>query len=682
MKRDNAPWQAATAAALEWSEHGDPRSRLFGDVYYSGENGPGESRHVFLAGNELPRRWLAHERRHFCIAETGFGTGLNFLLTWQAWRQAPSRPRLHFVSLERYPLARDDLAAALASWPELTELAQALLERYPGLQPGQHRLLLEDGHLTLDLWWEDVGDVLEDLACRAALVDAWYLDGFAPSRNEAMWRPRLFRAMAAASRPDATFATFTAAGHVRRNLEEAGFAVDKVPGYGRKRECLRGRLRERAAAWPVEETPWDLEGAARVRATRGRAARERHPERPPRHALVLGGGLAGCAAAAALARRGIAVTLLERAELAGAGSGNDQGILYTRLSRRHSALTDFALLSFAFASRYYRALLDNGSLLEGIDGALCGNFQQDAREQELAFLEKALLPVPELAQVMDADSASELLGVSQSRSGLWYPASGWLRPASVCRALAAHEGIRVVEGCGDITLHEGDGEWQAIAAGAPLATAPCAVVATGAATTQLPLLSWLPLKSIRGQTTHLPASAETLALRAALCHEGYIAPARENLHCIGATFYLHDSDGTLRATDHRANLASLAAALPAWRAQLEALDPAALDGRVGYRCASPDYLPLVGPVPDREAFLQTYAPLRRNARRVVAEPGTYLPGLYLTTAHGSRGLASAPLGAELLASQICREPLPLSRWLSRALAPARFLIRDLSRHRI
>lgn len=672
MRRDNAPWQAATAAALEWSGQGDPRSHLFGDVYYSAGNGLEESRHVFLLGNELPQRWTAHPCRHFCIAETGFGTGLNFLLTWQAWRQLPSRPHLHYVSVERYPLAREDMARALAAWPGLTDLALALLERYPGLQPGQHRLVLEGGCLTLDLWWEDVSDLLEDLACRSALVDAWYLDGFAPARNEAMWRPPLFRAMAAASRPGATFATFTAAGHVRRGLEEAGFAVAKVPGYGRKRECLRGRLGEPAAAWPVEETPWDLEGAARDRAA----------EQPPEHALVLGGGLAGCTAAAALARRGVAVTLLERGELAGAGSGNDQGILYTRLSRRHSALTDFALLSFSYAARYYRNLLDSGLLLEGIDGALCGNFQQDAREQELEFLGEALLPVPELAQVLDAGSASERLGVAQSSGGLWYPASGWLRPASVCRALAAHEGIRVVEGCGEIALHAGDGEWQATAGGTVLATASCSVVATGTATTRLPLLDWLPLQSIRGQTTHLPASAETLKLRAALCHEGYIAPARGNVHCIGATFHLHDADETLRAADHRANLASLAAALPGWRSQLEALEPSALAGRVGYRCASTDYLPLVGPVPDREAFLQTYAPLRRNARSVVAQAGTYLPGLYLSTAHGSRGLASAPLGAELLASQICGEPLPLNRRLTRALAPARFIIRDLSRHRI
>jgi tRNA 5-methylaminomethyl-2-thiouridine biosynthesis bifunctional protein len=673
MRRDNSPWRAATAAALEWSEQGDPRSRLFGDVYYSRENGLAESRHVFLLGNALPQRWLAHQARHFCIAETGFGTGLNFLLTWQAWRQLPSSPHLHFVSLERYPLAREDMARALAAWPELGELAQVLLEQYPGLQPGQHRLVFEKGRLTLDLWWEDVADVVEDLACRAALVDAWYLDGFAPARNEAMWQAPLFRAMAAASRPGATFATFTAAGHVRRGLEEAGFAVEKVPGYGRKRECLRGRLRACATAWPVEETPWDLDGAATRAECHAQAAAS---------VLVLGGGLAGCAAAAALARRGIAVTILEQGNLAGAGSGNDQGILYTRLSRKHSALTDFALLSFAFASRYYRTLLDRGLLREGIDGALCGYFQQDARETELEFLAEALLPVPELAQVLDADRASGLLGVSQDSDGLWYPASGWLRPASVCRALAAQVGIRVIEGCGELALDRGDDEWRAMAGTTVVAAAPCAVVATGTAATRLPQLDWLPLQSIRGQTTHLPASTATRSLRAALCHEGYIAPARENVHCIGATFDLHDTDDKLRAADHRANLASLGAAVPGWRSQLEALDPGALAGRVGYRCASPDYLPLVGPVPDREAFLRTYAPLRRNARRVVAEAGTYLPGLYLTTAHGSRGLASAPLSAELLASQICGEPLPLSRGLCRALAPARFIIRDLSRHRI
>ena len=133
--------------------------------------------------------------------------------------------------------------------------------------------------------------------------------------------------------------------------------------------------------------------------------------------------------------------------------------------------------------------------------------------------------------------------------------------------------------------------------------------------------------------------------------------------------------------DHQGNLSALARAVPAWQGILAQQDPAALRGRVGFRCASPDYLPLVGPVPDRAAFLRDFAGLRSNARQVIALRGQYLPGLFLSTAHGSRGLTSTPLAAELLASQICAEPPPLSRELGRALAPARFIIRDLCRNR-
>jgi tRNA 5-methylaminomethyl-2-thiouridine biosynthesis bifunctional protein len=198
----------------------------------------------------------------------------------------------------------------------------------------------------------------------------------------------------------------------------------------------------------------------------------------------------------------------------------------------------------------------------------------------------------------------------------------------------------------------------------------------------MPQLQWLPLQAIRGQITHLPATHPFSGLRAALCHHGYIAPAREGSYSVGATFDSSGNDPALHAGDHRENLARLADAVPVWRQALESLDPAALEGRVGFRCASPDYLPVVGPAPDLAPFLEDFAPLRRNGKKTVATPGRFLPGLYVSTAHGSRGLTSTPIAAELLASMICSEPLPCSRALCRALAPARFIIRDLTCNRI
>jgi len=669
MRGENVPWRPVTAADLHWTPQGDPVSAGFEDVYYSRDNGLEESRHVFLAGNDLPRRWGNRPGAGFCIAETGFGTGLNFLLTWQTWReQRPPRPRLHYLAIEKFPLRRDDLSRALEAWPALAAPAQALLERYPGLLPGEHRLLLDGGRVVLDLWWSDVGDALSDLAgLNRQLVDAWYLDGFAPARNGRMWEPGVLHAAAALSRPGASFATFTAAGQVRRDLAAAGFAVEKVPGYGRKRECLRGRLARSPVARVATSTPWDVDA---------------RPLPAPQRALVIGAGLAGCSTAAALARRGLEVTLLEQAQLAGAASGNTQGVLYTRLSTRHSAVADFALLSYRFAVDFYRDLFRAGRLSEGADGALCGSFHQGADPVELAELSALLAPVQEFAQVLEPAAASVRLGVEQLSAGYWHPGSGWLHPPAVCRALAAEPGIRLLENCGPLRLEQGAEGWVARAGSAPVASAPCAVIAGGTGSALPAGLDWLPLRAVRGQTTDLPAGAATAGLRAVLCHDGYIAPARAGWHCIGASFQVGDTDAAPREEDHRQNLARLAAAVPAWRELLQAVEIAALQGRAGFRCTSPDYLPLAGPVPDRAAFLREFASLRKNARRVIAAEGCYLPGLYLTTAHGSRGLTATPLAAELLASRICGEPPPVHRDLTRALAPARFLVRDLVRNRI
>lgn len=672
MQRDNTPWQALTGPSLRWQGAGTPFSATFDDFYYSSENGLAEGRHVFLAGNELPERWRQHTAEQFVVAETGFGSGLNFLLTWQAWRSRPRTAggprRLHYLALEKFPLAVADLQRAGAAWPELAPLLTQLLAQYPLPLPGVHRALFAADAVTLDLWWGDIDAVLDDLGhARRPLVDAWYLDGFAPARNAAMWQPELWPKVATLSRPKATFATFTAASTVNRGLLAAGFTVRKVPGFGRKREQLCGQLCSRPPLPPLSGTPWDLAGPA--------------PETPAR-VLVIGAGLAGCHTAAALARRGIPVTLLDRGTVASGASGNAQGVLYTRLSHRHSALTDFALASFDFASRQYRAGFTDGSLQPGTDGELCGSFHQVQDSGELARLASLLAPMPQLAQILDAGDASAALGMAQDSAGYWFPNSGWMSPPALCRHLLRHPLITLREDCGPIRLLWTGAAWQAVNAGGALAAAPVAVVAAGTHSGELASLDWLPLRSIRGQTTQLPPLPALAGLRSVLCHSGYIAPATAEGHCIGATFAPGDTAPELRRRDRVENLEQLAAALPTAAASMTRLAATDLPGRTGWRCASPDYLPLAGPVPDREAFVRDYARLRDNARTVIPRTGSYMPGLYLNTAHGSRGLTSTPLAAELLASQICAEPIPLEPELARALAPARFIIRDLGRNRI
>jgi tRNA 5-methylaminomethyl-2-thiouridine biosynthesis bifunctional protein len=667
MDPQQAPWRPLATAALDWEPTGAPRSRRYGDIYFSPDDGPAESRHVFLDGNGLPERWQRHAAPVFRVGELGFGTGLNFLVTLETLRrQAPAGLRLHYWAVEAEPLRREDLArCARALPPVLAAPAAALAAQYPPPVPGVHRLLFDGGRVVLDLCWGDAAAALADLASHGrGWFDAWYLDGFAPAKNAALWEEALWPDLARLSRPGATVATFTAAGRVRRGLAAAGFAMAKREGFGAKRESLHGRLTTPLSAARQDSTPWDL---------------PEHTPAAPSNALVIGAGIAGACAAAALARRGVAVTVLEAGPVAGRGSGNAQGVLFTRLSHRHAPLTDLALLGYLDAARCYQSLFDAGRLRTGDDGELNGCFQMAGPKVRLDLLAPVLASVPELAEVLDPPAAAQRLGVTPADSGLWLPHSGWLHPAAACRALLAGNGITLEAHCGDVALSRGDGRWQALAADGRSWSADIVIVAAGVGSTGLADLEWLPLRPIRGQVSALPAAALPGTLRAPFCHSGYVTPPADGTLNFGASFAPGDADRTLREADHRHNLEALADAVPAWAPALKALDTATVDGRAELRCGAPDYLPLAGPVPAPDAFRERYGALSRNARAVVAARAPCVPGLYVSTGHGSRGLSSAPLAAELIASQACDEPPPLPRPLMRALAPARFILRDIVR---
>jgi tRNA 5-methylaminomethyl-2-thiouridine biosynthesis bifunctional protein len=669
MTPSDPGWRGARVAELSWTD-GVPRSTRFEDTYFSQAGGLAESRYVFLAGNDLPTRWATGNG--FTIAETGFGTGLNFLATWQAWRESGAPGRLHYLSIEGFPLSREDMAAATQA--ELQPLGSALQAAYPPPLPGMHRLLFDDGSVCLDLLLLQLPAALEILIGLPDLaIDAWYLDGFAPSRNPEMWTAELFRSMSMLGGPGSTFATFTAAGDVRRGLAEAGFAIEKVSGFAGKREMLRGRLEHPLDRGRQAATPWHLPRHHYPVPDRVKPVR-----RAPDSALVLGAGLAGATVASALARRGVAVTVLEREAVAGAASGNEQGALYTRISHRASPLNDFSLHSFCFASRLYREMLNNGALVGGEDGALCGALHLRPAWGPADALFATVSSLPGLVRGIGADEVETVAGIACD-GGLFYPDSGWMHPPAVCRALLKHPGISVRDNCGDLRLHPADSSWQAVdASGNILATAADAVVACGTGSAATAGANWLRLQTIRGQTSQLRSRGQLSRLSCVICHDGYLPPARDGEHCLGATFDIEDDDPQVRDADHVANLEQAARALPSLAPDL---DPAAVArGRVGVRCASPDYLPIVGPVPDAAAFCEDYAALRRNARQVIASPGSYLPGLYLSTGHGSRGLTSTPLAAELLVTQMCGEPWPMPASLVRALSPGRFLVRELARN--
>jgi len=615
---------------LDWKD-GQPRSRRFGDVYFSADSGIDEKRHVFLDGNRLPARFAAlPPGAGLCLGETGFGTGLNFLCAWALFDEvAPPAATLDYFSVENEPLADDELAATLALWPALQRRAGALLARWRRRVPGWNRWSFGDARVRLTLAIEDVAEALPQL--RAGVIDAWLLDGFAPSKNAEMWNDAVLSGIARASRPGATVATYTAAGAVRRGLRQAGFAVERSPGFGRKREMLRGAL---AAASGAVSTPADGPAMA--------AARHR-----PETAVVIGGGIAGCAAAHALACRGIAVTLVERApRLATGASGNPRGILYARFGAGAHPLHRFVLAAYGHAL----ALCDEVLPVDGVVRAECGLLQLACSDDEatrIARLARRTWPAP-LLEFVDAARGSALAGVPLAHGGLWFPGGGWVVPPQLCARLAEDDRIALRLGHDAATLERDGHGWQAAgrdADGRPWQVgADLAVVCCAQAATRFAPLARFALTPVRGQVTTLPATTATRALRTIVCGDGYCMPAVDGLHVIGATHAIGDAGDDLRAGDHAANLTRLAGYAPALATGFGSLDAAALGGRAAVRCSLPGAVPLVGRVDD---------------------------GLYASLGHGTRGLVTAGLAGEMLACLALGGLPPLPAAVLAALAPDR-----------
>jgi tRNA 5-methylaminomethyl-2-thiouridine biosynthesis bifunctional protein len=654
-------------ARLDWQrdETGEsaPLSTRYDDVYFSRHNGRAETEHVFVRGNALPQRLAAwKEPRPFVIGETGFGTGLNMLCAWACFDAcAPAGARLHLVSTERYPLSRADLTRALAAWPDLAPRAERLVRQWPEPVEGVHRLLLDE-RVTLDLHF---GDAAERLALLEGWVDAWFLDGFAPAKNPQMWRPELFAAMAACSRPGATFATFTCAGVVKRGLAEAGFAWRKVPGYGRKREMLTGEIASpsaEAVAARRKRTPWFSPP----------------PPRPARHVAVIGAGIAGSSVARALARRGIGVTLLDREAPGAGGSGNRQGVLYIKLAAEANDHSRFYLAGLQYTLRWLTQL-DPHHALWSPSGLLQLAMNEREQSRQARFLAAHQLPAS-LLSGLDAGQASAEAGITLEHGGLAYPTAGWVRPGALCEFLASVPGIAYRQA--DITgLVQAEAGWQLTLAGGEILEADQVVIANAGAANRFAATAELPLQLIRGQVSQLNLPEGAPSLARVVCGGGYVAPALDGVLTFGATFLPNDTDTTLREADHAANLTELERELPAFARALReagvAFEPAACAGRAALRAASPDKSPYAGPVPDADAWREDYAVLAKDASRVPAVAGRHHFGLWISAAYGSRGLASAPLCAELIASRICDEPLPLEWPLVDHLHPGRRVIRDL-----
>jgi len=653
---------------------GVPYSPQYDDVYHTAAGAWAQAKHVFLGGNGLPGRWQKCDR--FVILETGFGLGNNFLATWAAWRADPARcTRLVFISIEKHPLRADDLARVLAGLnqqecAEARQLADRLCRAWPPLTPGLHTLDFDETDLpgapprqgvSLLLGLGDIADILPSLM---ASVDAFYLDGFAPAKNPEMWDDALISRLDRLAAPQATAATWSAARGVRDALTRAGFQVEKVPGFGSKRDMTRARFQPR-------HVPKPLPGG--------------HCTSPlgQRQAFVLGAGLAGAAAAWALTREGWQVTLLDRhAEPAQEASGNPgglfHGILHAQDSLHARAHRAAALATSALVSPW----IQQGRIAGQCSGLLRLEPRLD-NAQAMARLAQLGLP-DEYVTWLDQAQASRLAQLSLPSGGWLFRQGGWLSPADYVGQL-----IEAASADGLLHRHLGhtvaqlrrtpQGRWQALnAEGHLLAEAAHAVLACA---TSLPHLldrldsdlkpAPLPVTPHPGQISWLPG-AQARCPDLPVAGGGYVLSLRDGHLLCGATSHHHDVDTAVRSADHHHNLQQAArlGALP----ESQTYAPDALQGRVGWRASTPDRLPLVGALPAMPALMPGDRPWPQQVRKVPRLRDGH-GGLYVIGGLGSRGITWAALAGRLLAHWITGSPCPVEVDLRDALDPARWAVR-------
>ena len=608
-----------TPPEIDWREDGTPVARAHDDVYFTAGDGLAESRAVFLTGCGLPDAWQGREV--FTVAETGFGTGLNFLALWQMWETHRPSPtaRLHFVSFEAFPLLPEDAVRALDSWPELEELAALMIARWPGPAKGVRRMVWPDSGVSLTLHH---GDIRETLPAARFRADAWFLDGFSPAKNEEMWGDWIYPQLSAHSAPGSRLGTFTVAGAVRRGLAEAGFDVSRQPGHGRKRERLEATL---ATPLPLPSDPY-----ASSPATPGL-----------RRVAIIGAGIAGAGAARALVDAGADVTVFERAENPASGaSGNPLALLMPRLDAADTVQARLLVDAYIAARDTYR----------GLPGVTETDVRQVPKDQTETDRFTKLL----------ADPPLPLEDLEALRGGLLHKQALILRPAELIPALLAGATLRLGESVTvDLESRAVNGEVFDVI-----------VLATAMAT--MDQLPWLGLEARLGQVEWIgdAAMAEPDAVTS-----GTYALADGPDRLWGATFKRFG--GGVPETSERArveNAEGLENLSPWWVRDTREHE---IVSRAALRATTADRLPLIGAVPDHDAALALFDGVRKG--RPADADAPVIPGIYMVNGFGARGFTWGPWAGGILAAQLLGGPAPAEAAALAAVSPMRLILRALKR---
>jgi len=628
-----------------WEKGKSPYSKKFGDYYFGVDDGDKESEYIFIDGNKLKERFSALKPKNargtpFCIAETGFGTATNFLLTVECWlKQANEGCCLHYISFEKYPLSKNELLKIHGNNSSYKSILDKLILKYPFLLPGWHDVYLFDGRVRLTLWF---GDVLRGLPEFDTPVDAWFLDGFTPKLNKSMWQPEIYSQMARLSHRQTTFATFTAAGNVRRGLEQVGFEVFKHKGFAKKREISFGNFIRPRKFTPAK--PW-FSSPPKIQVDK-------------KEICVIGAGLAGAAVAYQMAEKGWQVTVIEAEdEMATQASGNLAGAIHPLITADWNIRSQFYLQGYETSLRWLEGWLEKDEIIGDLNGLmqLAMDEKMTARLQDC--LKRVGLPA-DFASWCDEIKASEIIGTATKYSGLFFPKAGWVNPQSIVKKCLSHPNISLNLGQkvqGIVKVNESENERWKVSTQSESFLSPIVVLATAGLDSALNKVFGIEVRPVKGQVSHLTNQQEMVTLKTTVTHKGYsisnVCVNDKFQSVTGATFEAPDLSQQLSKQSNDENVAMSQQALPNWL-DLSQKGIAQTSAKIGFRPTTADHLPMIGAVANPQKTREQY--YSQSHTHAVFRYGLqqYQTGLYVSNGHGARGLMSVFLAAEIIASQI------------------------------
>lgn len=691
-----------TAPKISFQQDGTPYSIQFDDIYFDSESGYQQSKHVFISANDISNR-IKQESDTFVIGETGFGTGLNFLLTLQMYHKLQHEilnkkcAKLHFISVEKFPLTKKQLRKSLQALPQLSYFSDLLLAQYPTVacddangSASESKSIKDfsitffDGQVTLKVIIDDAAQGLSNInSSKNGLMDAWYLDGFSPAKNPEMWSEALFEQIGRLSKPQASIATFTVAGFVKRHMQNAGFRTQKKAAIGNKHEMLTGIF---------QQNPKSNKGY-QLRATITK----------PQQVSIIGGGIASACAALALTKQGIKVTLYcKDNSLAQGASSNAIGALYPLLHQQADDISLFYQQAFWRAKEVYNSVIEQGfNFPHQWCGLLEVAYKESLVKRQQKFTELGTWST-DLIHGVDASTASELANVDLAYGGLFMPNAGWLSPQDgvkqIINAAKATGRLRIENNVlvtkieqkqidkenndnnTNTNTNNNQANWQLTTDKGEF-NASVLVVCGGAEAIHLDWINQLPFSSVQGQVTSMKTNENINQLSTVICHKGYLTPSHKNMHCIGATFNKNSTRTTAKPEEDQFNINMLSTCLPELTAKINWSTQDITNSKSRLRCMTPDHMPMVGAMPDIQQHIDTYPHLAKDKNWKYNQVAPVIDNLYVMMGFGARGLCSAPLAADILAADLCKTPYPVDNNMLFNLSPNRFVIRDIIRRK-